>query len=147
MELTLFVDHQCNLRCDYCYNGEKFTRPMDMATATRAIDFALERAPDELRVSFFGGEPLLRKDLVRAIVQYAERTATGRLPLSFVMNTNATLIDEEALDLLSAPRRFSVFASVDGGPDVHDAHRVDAAGRGSFDAARAGLLRLVLRFV
>ena len=73
MELTLFVDHQCNLRCDYCYNGEKFSRPMDMATAARAIDFALGRPDGEFRLSFFGGEPLARKDLVRAFVEHAER--------------------------------------------------------------------------
>jgi uncharacterized protein len=147
MELTLFVDHQCNLRCDYCYNGEKFTRAMDMATATRAIDFALARADGDLRVSFFGGEPLVRTDLVRAIVEHVERVSGTRVPLSFTMNTNATLIDDDALDLMSAPRRFTVFASVDGGPDVHDAHRVNAAGRGSFDTVKTGLARLTARSI
>jgi uncharacterized protein len=147
MELTLFVDHQCNLRCDYCYNGDKFTRPMDMATAQRAIDFVLSKPNGDLRLSFFGGEPLLRKDFVRSAIEYAERAAAGRLPLTFVMNTNATLIDDEALDLMAAPRRFVVFASIDGGADVHDAHRFDAAGRGSFEAARAGLSRLASRAI
>jgi uncharacterized protein len=147
MELTLFVDHQCNLRCTYCYNGEKFTRAMDIETAKRGVDFALARARDGLRVSFFGGEPLVRKDLVRTIVEYAEQTVAGRMPISFVMNTNATLIDDDAIDLMAPPRRFAVFASVDGDADVHDAHRIDAAGRGSFAAVNEGLSRLAARSI
>jgi uncharacterized protein len=147
MELTLFVDHQCNLRCDYCYNGEKFSRPMELGMAKAAIDFAVRRANGELRVSFFGGEPLVRKDLVRAIVDHAEHAVPDRLPLSFTMNTNATLIDDDALDLMATPRRFTVFVSVDGGPEVHDRHRIFAGGRGSFDAVTAGLSRLAARAI
>ena len=40
MELTLFVDHQCNLRCKYCYNGEKFPRRMSLETMHKAVDLA-----------------------------------------------------------------------------------------------------------
>lgn len=35
MELTLFVEHQCNLRCTYCYTGDKFTRRMSSETIDR----------------------------------------------------------------------------------------------------------------
>ena len=59
MELTLFVDHQCNLRCTYCYNGDKFSRRMSIEVVRDAIRLALGSARDGLDVSFFGGEPLL----------------------------------------------------------------------------------------
>ena len=59
MELTLFVDHDCNLRCDYCYGGRKLARPMPTEVMKGAVDWALATHTGELVVSFFGGEPLL----------------------------------------------------------------------------------------
>ncbi len=146
MELTLFVDHQCNLRCTYCYNGEKFTRPMTMDTVRKAVELALGSGPiPHLDVSFFGGEPLLRLDLVREIVEYCEQRIEQQRPkptLRFIMNTNGTLITDEALALMDKPREFSVFVSLDGHKEVHDRYRVDAAGKGSFDDVIAGVERL-----
>ncbi|RLB65103.1 MAG: hypothetical protein DRI90_02885 [Deltaproteobacteria bacterium] len=146
MELTLFLDHQCNLRCTYCYNGEKFTRRMSSDTMKKAVALALERPAGELHVSFFGGEPLMHQDLVRETVDYVEQAVAakqGPKPnLLFLMNTNATLIDDRALELMAPPRRWSVFVSLDGPKRIHDQFRVNAAGRGSFDDVVAGLERL-----
>ncbi|MBW2458285.1 MAG: radical SAM protein [Deltaproteobacteria bacterium] len=146
MELTLFIDHQCNLRCTYCYNGDHFTRPMSRETMEKAVALALARPSGELHVSFFGGEPLMHRGLVRETVDYVERAVAemdGLKPKPlFIMNTNATLIDDRALELMAPPRRWSVFVSLDGPKEVHDRYRVNAAGRGSFDDVVAGLQRL-----
>ena len=146
MELTLFVEHQCNLRCSYCYTGEKFNRRMSSETLHKAVSLALETRPRELDISVFGGEPLLRLDFLREIFEHAEREV-ARLPeprprLRFILNTNATLISDEVVALLSAPRRVTVFVSVDGPAELHDASRVDALGRGSFGAVKRGIERL-----
>lgn len=149
MELTLFVEHQCNLRCTYCYTGEKFNRPMDADTMRRAVDLALRQPLAHLDVSFFGGEPLLRRELVRQTVAYAEQSVAamqGRQPtLRFLMNTNATLLDDDAADMMAPPRAWTVFVSLDGPRQVHDKHRVHASGKGSFDDVTAGLERLKSR--
>lgn len=149
MELTLFVDHQCNLRCTYCYTGEKFTRAMGSDTMRRAVDLALEQPMTHLDVSFFGGEPLLRRDLVLETISYAEqavRALNGRKPtLRFLMNTNATLLDDETADIMAPPRSWTVFVSLDGAREVHDRHRIHASGKGSFDDVVAGLERLRAR--
>lgn len=146
MELTLFVDHQCNLRCTYCYNGEKFTRAMTMDTARKAVEIALNAGPlQHFDVSFFGGEPMLRMDLIREIVEYCEQRIEGMNPkptLRFIMNTNGTLMTDEAIALMRKPRRFAVFVSLDGDRDVHDRFRVNAAGKGSYDDVIAGLEKL-----
>lgn len=146
MELTLFIDHQCNLRCTYCYNGEKFTRAMSLETAEKAVDIALRTGPAQhIDVSFFGGEPMMRMDLVRQIVEMSERKVEALRPrpvLRFIMNTNGTLMTDDAIELMSAPRRFAVFVSLDGHREVHDRFRVNAAGQGSFDDVIAGVKRL-----
>jgi uncharacterized protein len=146
MELTLFVDHQCNLRCSYCYTGDKFSRRMSSETMHKAVALALEQRAAELDVAFFGGEPLMHPDFVRETVEHVERRvaemAGPRPRLRFSMNTNATLIDDEALALLGAPRRWTAFVSLDGPPEIHDRVRLNAAGKGSFAAAARGLERL-----
>ncbi len=145
MELTLFVDHQCNLRCTYCYNGDKFNRTMNLETMRAAVRLALEAPGRELDVSFFGGEPLLHTSFIRQTIAHVEN-AVAALPgarpsLRFILNTNATLVDAEAIELLRS-RRFTVFASIDGPRDVHDRNRVDAGGKGSFDKVLTGVRRL-----
>jgi uncharacterized protein len=145
MELTLFVDHQCNLRCTYCYNGEKFTKKMSRETMREAVSLAMKSARDGLDVAFFGGEPLLHPDFVEEAVAHVEaevaRLAPG-MPLSFVMNTNGTLLGDEAVRVMRAPRRFTVNVSVDGPAEVHDKVRLTKGGKGSFEVVAKGLERL-----
>ena len=146
MELTLFVDHQCNLRCSYCYTGDKFGRRMSRETMHKAVALALEQPGAELDIAFFGGEPLMHTDFVRETVEHVEcRVAgmTGPKPrLRFSMNTNATLVDDEVIELMGAPRRWTAFVSLDGPKELHDRVRLNVAGKGSFDAAARGLERL-----
>lgn len=145
MELTLFVDHQCNLRCTYCYNGEKFSRRMSREVLEQAARLALGRARDVLQVSFFGGEPLLHPGFIEEAVDLFEREVPRVAPglaLSFTMNTNGTLTHERAIALMAPPRRFLVNVSLDGAPEIHDKVRLTAGGKGSYDAVTAGLERL-----
>jgi uncharacterized protein len=146
MELTLFLDHACNLRCTYCYNGDKFTRRMERDTMAKAIALALEQRPRHLDLSFFGGEPLMHVDLMREAMQLAE-AAIAKMPqprpsLRFIVNTNGTLIDDEVVALLAPPKAVTVFVSVDGERETHDKFRVNQAGHGSYDAVLRGLGRL-----
>ena len=145
MELTLFVDHQCNLRCTYCYNGEKFSRRMSREVLAEAARLALGKARDVLHVSFFGGEPLLHPDFIEEAVHLFEREAPRVAPglaLRFIMNTNGTLLDERAIRIMSAPRQFLVNVSLDGAPEVHDKVRLTAGGKGTYDAVERGLRTL-----
>ena len=146
MELTLFLDHACNLRCSYCYGGTKLSRPMPTAVMRRAVDLALAQSPPTVTISFFGGEPLLHVDLVEETMAYVEDRMTQsrlpRVPLGYVMNTNGTIVDERVLSLLAPPRRMGVFVSLDGPADLHDRNRVGCTGRGSHAQVVANLARL-----
>ena len=147
MELTLFVEHQCNLRCTYCYNGSKFKATMPWEVAEKAIRTALSRSPGPVfDLSFFGGEPLLRLGLVRRSVELAASLLPSFAPrpkLRVLMNTNGTLLDNDAIALL-APNplwQSTVFVSLDGPRDVHDKHRVRVDGKGSYDDVVRGMRR------
>ncbi len=130
---TFHLTHACNLRCGYCFTGEKTAVGMSEPTADTAIDFVIAEAArqgaTDARIVFFGGEPLLRMDLIRRIVAAAVQRGAG-IDWSFALSTNGTLLTR---DLLSELARLRVFVSLslDGDPAVQDAQRVDAAGNGT----------------
>ena len=95
MHLTLHLTDACNLRCTYCYVRQD-THAMTPDTAKAAIDLAAAD-PGHHGIIFFGGEPLLQRQLIYDTVYYAE--ALG-LPGKFhyKITTNGTLLDQEFLE-------------------------------------------------
>lgn len=128
---ALNVTHNCNLRCKYCYAGDKINRPMDAAIAKQAIDFLADQSPDGCVVTFFGGEPLLEFDLVREIVEYSRRKYDRGV--QFRMSTNGTLIRPEILDYFKENGLYFVL-SLDGSRRQHDTNRSFADNRGSYNS-------------
>jgi uncharacterized protein len=111
---------------------------MTFETVQAAIRMSLARIAQEtpgqsLGVIFFGGEPLLQRDLVVKTVRFCrEITADTGQQFHFKMTTNGALLDEAFL-MDQDTRDIFIALSHDGVQAAHDAHRVDAAGGGSFD--------------
>jgi len=143
--LVLMVDHACNLRCRYCYNGKKFSRPMPEAFGRKAIDRALasQGSGGTLELGFFGGEPLLQPGLIRALLEYAQdRSEQSGVPLSVSITTNGTVTTPAAWSLMTDPR-VDLAVSHDGLPVVHDRHRRSPDGRGSSARVLVTISRLL----
>ncbi|MDO8586679.1 MAG: radical SAM protein, partial [Armatimonadota bacterium] len=139
MHLTLHLTARCNLRCRYCYAAPHDGGDMTFDTVKSAISMSMDmlkrESPDQsLGVIFFGGEPLLKRDLIEQTVRHCRQVEaeTGQL-FHFKVTTNGLLLDEE---FLTGPDTSEVFVALshDGTRDAHDAHRVDASGNGSYDA-------------
>lgn len=96
MNLTLHLTENCNLNCKYCLRVKK---PSDMSEEVlfKALDLTYFKSK-QAGVCFFGGEPLLRKDLIYKALDYcdAKSKETG-IPFKSKMTTNGTLLDEEFL--------------------------------------------------
>lgn len=134
MHLTLHLTAACNFRCRYCYAEDKTGSPMSFDTAKAAIDLALRhQTPDQsLGIIFFGGEPLLRRDLIGQIMRHTKElsAATGK-HFHYKIATNGSLLDEEFLtDELT--REIFVAMSLDGVQTAHDMHRIGLSGEGTF---------------
>ncbi|HEY3448455.1 MAG TPA: radical SAM protein [Myxococcales bacterium] len=144
VKVSLFLNHACNLRCRYCYNGEKVHRPMSSDVARRAVDFGFEQAGTGfLLLSFFGGEPLLEVARIEEVIAHAKAEAARRKrSLFFSLSTNGTLLDDRRLALIKA-NGIRVQFSLDGGHRAQDANRLFINNRSSFHRASLNLKRLI----
>lgn len=137
--LCLHICHDCNLRCKYCfadtgaYMGKR--EYMSYEVGKNAIDFLIEKSGTRhnLEVDFFGGEPLMNFDVVKQIVNYANKRAeeTGKF-FKFTTTTNCVLLNDEIIDYLNETMD-NVVLSLDGRKEVNDAVRKTVNGKGSYD--------------
>ena len=145
----LLVQTSCNLACDYCYEStsgflSSGTR-MSFDTARRIIDHFVERSARRkaIRVTFFGGEPLLNFSVMRRCTEYCNHLVekSGQ-SIGYSVTTNGTLLNGEIIAFL-VENEFAVMLSIDGEPDKADIHRRDRQGRGATRRALAKAKLLV----
>lgn len=148
--LCLHVSHDCNLRCKYCFastgdfgTGHRMT--MDAETAKRAIDFVIERSGGRrnIEVDFFGGEPLMAMDTVKATVEYARsiEKEKGKC-FRFTITTNGVLLNDKNIEYINREMSNAVL-SLDGRPEVNDNMRKTVSGAGSYDIILPKFQKLV----
>lgn len=137
MDVTLFLNHQCNLACTYCYNGEKFDSAIDTSTITKGVDLAFSKG--NARLSFFGGEPLLEFKKIQYAVQYANQISKQKKgSIRYSVTTNGTLLNERILAFFSN-NSFHVAISIDGTKEAHDSTRPFKNGESSFPLVLSNL--------
>ena len=158
MNLVLCLTEQCNLRCTYCYykdtQADRKTI-MDDATLEQAIRIGLERTiffkQSFMNITFFGGEPLLRRDAIYKGVNFAKAIVADAIDngkiannfrLNFAVNTNGTLFDDEFFDFCEK-EHFRIYLSLDGPEYHHDIARRTVNGTGSFKAIEKHIPRFV----
>jgi uncharacterized protein len=144
LHLTIMPTEKCNFRCTYCYEDfsvGRMKRPVIDALkrliASRAGDLK------QLSISWFGGEPLLQREIVEEVSGFAhglcrETGCTFRGDVT----TNAYLLGlDTAAGLVSCGvRHFQV--SLDGDRDTHGLTRRLANGGNSFDVIWGNLLAI-----
>lgn len=146
--LCLYVAHDCNLDCTYCYNHRgRDTHPglmMEPGIAEAAFRRFFSAPGKRYAAAFYGGEPLLNFRAIKAIVAIGRRLEAERsISIAFSITTNGTLLNQEIDDFLHE-HFHSVTVSVDGPPAVHDLHRRGPKG-GSYARVLANIARLKAR--
>lgn len=147
--LYLCVSNMCNASCVYCfanqgdYGKEKGLMSFDIAK--KAIDFFLEKVPNDKEAAFifFGGEPLMAFDVIEQSCKYINDNHSHRLT-SFHITTNGTLLDKDKINFL-VQNQFRVVISIDGGDEIQNIQRPLRNGKNSFEAATKNIGYLLER--
>lgn len=120
--LILVPTLRCNLSCSYCQvSRASLSQPgFDWTDETLAAVLALIDGLDtpQIKIEFQGGEPTLRPDLIRAVMQRCERFEVRQ----FVICSNLHRLDQGLLELFDDPHVY-LSTSLDGDAATHAANR------------------------
>lgn len=121
------VTLRCDHSCQYCQVSRAAVDAMgfDMSAedAVHAVARVFESPSQDLTLEFQGGEPALRFDRVRQIVELAtERNATENRRLTFSMVSTLHHLTDDDL-AFCRDHQISVSTSIDGPADLHDRNR------------------------
>jgi uncharacterized protein len=132
VHVTLHITTGCNMRCNYCYSPPLNRIDMTEDIANRAVEYANEISNGNTGVIFFGGEPLLRKDIIRSTIDKCKKMElnTGS-SFHYKVTTNGLLLSRSFLEYANSVG-LVVALSIDGIQEANDRHRIMADGSGTF---------------
>jgi len=139
MHYTLHLTNQCNMACDYCYVNNLIPETMTFDTAKKAVDMASSAGSESVGIIFFGGEPLVKRELIYDIVQYCKtKERLDDCLYHFKVTTNGLLLDNEFMEF-SKESSVLIALSHDGVSEAHDLHRKVKGGGGTFEQLSPGI--------
>lgn len=139
----------CDLACAYCYYLDKEALyPGSLFRMTDALleryivqTFAASHTP-VVTFAWHGGEPTLAGlAFFERAVALQERHRPAGVAVANTLQTNAVSLDDDWCRFIKE-HDFLIGVSLDGPEHLHDAYRVDKAGRPTFKRVLAGLERL-----
>jgi len=127
---------RCNMKCVYCHASSRPLNAkgydMDKKTAKKTVDFIFQSPSQYITIEFQGGEPLLRFDIVKYIIEYAKKlNEKYHKDLLFALVTNFILMNEEKLDFL-IKNEVGICTSLDGPAFLHNKNRCFIGKNGSY---------------
>lgn len=152
--ITLQVTKDCNFSCRYCVyasssgidrNHEKIY--MTKNHIKKAIDFLYDHSRDAryVRISFYGGEPLLNFEGIRDAVNYSKRRFVSK-NVKYNMTSNGSLLSDDIVDFL-VENNFDLAISLDGPAEIQNKHRKFMSnGENTFSIVYSKVLRIKERY-
>lgn len=137
--IVLQLTQQCNMRCNYClysgsYRGMRLhsDKNMNIDILEQSLSFLINHSMQsmDLNIGFYGGEPLIRFDLIEYTFQYMKKHCPTR-EINYSMTTNATLLTPAKVDIL-VKENIKIKISIDGPESVHNSNRTFINGKGSY---------------
>ena len=152
------VTDACNLKCKYCTYGEYYdnfekreNRNLSPEKARRLIDYMVnswnsdtnKSEKTEIRLAFYGGEPLLNVPFIKKIIQYTKEINLLHNYFTYGMTTNGVLLDRH-MDFL-VENKFDIMISLDGN-EKHNGYRVFPDGQPAYKRVYENIMRLKTRY-
>lgn len=150
VNLTIAPTMGCNFDCPYCFEKHragKMSRKVQEDVSALAERMLKASGAKAVNVTWFGGEPLLAKDVVGELTEklLAVSEKYGASYRADII-TNGYLLDRETVDLLERAKVDEMQITIDGLQKTHDATRHLSGGGGTFERIVQNLRTLHIPF-
>lgn len=139
-ELIINPTLDCNLRCWYCYEHHQKRSSVNEEIMKSIMCFIKNKVEsrelNEILISFFGGEPLLKfNEVIWPLINFTQKICTEnkkKIYVSFM--TNAVLLSSKIIDRLYDAGLCCTFqVPFDGSEEHHNKTKKYVNGKGTFD--------------
>ncbi len=134
--ILFYLTYRCTSRCNTCtiWRRKASQQELSLEELKNFIDTVIGLGIEHIEM--FGGDALLRKDVLIPLVEYAKKMGIPHSDLT----TNCNLMDEETARALIGLKLDVIYVSLDGVGELHDKIR---GVPGSFERAKRGLEYLI----
>lgn len=154
--ITFELTQRCNLKCTYCVYGELYSntennhkRDLDFEKAKAVLDYFVSHIRKgnstnrTIVLGFYGGEPLLKFDLMKQIVEYSRSLECTDIRFEYTITTNGILLNKH-MDFL-VENEFVTLISLDG-DEYSSSYRVTANGQNQFSLIYKNVIQLLKKY-
>lgn len=139
--VILKATKNCTLRCNYCYESKTTPHSMPLPQLLKCLD-EISGISEDITLILHGGEPMiLCVRYWRSFFEHGEKIQQQGTKISYTIQSNG-MHDVDDWIVLLKKYSVSIGISLDGLEQVHDNHRNDGNGRGSFKTVMRHLERL-----
>lgn len=130
--MMLYLTYRCTSKCKSCnmWNRASAENELSLNEWKRCIDMVKDLGI--LNIEMFGGDALLRKDVLAPLSYYAKKRNVAQVDVT----TNCNLLDKETSESLVDAGMNIVYISLDGVGELHDKVR---GVEGSFERTKKGI--------
>ena len=144
MEYIIHLTDKCNLNCTYCYE-KRGNKDISFEDIKNLIDYEIYRNPKYSIIFFYGGEPLLQKNMIKDTINYIN-TKKSNTKFYYGITTNGTLLDNDFIKYMKENNFVNIGYSIDGIRSSHNLNRLTADGKGTFDIVEENFKKLLKSF-
>lgn len=133
LTIMFLLTGNCNFRCTYCYESEFALSATDFSVFEDSLSFIykeMKKGYKQLHIMFYGGEPLLKKDLIKSFID----TLYNKYEKSFTFSivTNGSLLKKHEVEEWLKKGLARIKVTVDGNEASHNKKRPYKNGKGSY---------------
>lgn len=135
----------CNFRCVYCYEEHKKSS-IENQTKENIIKFIdkISRKSKNIRVAWFGGEPMLEIDTIIALtLKFKELCIKNGCNYEATMTTNGYLFSDDNIDILQQLSVNQFQITLDGTKECHDKKRPLSTGERTFEKIIKNIIKIL----
>ena len=144
MEYIIHLTEKCNLNCEYCYENKR-NKDIKFEDIKNLIDYEISTKPKHSVIVFYGGEPILKKDMIKNTIDYIN-SKKSKSKFYYGITTNGTLLDDDFIKYMKENQFINIAYSIDGIKESHDLNRKTIDGNLTFDIVEKNAKKLFKYF-